>query len=306
MKRKKKATKSNKASRAIAKLPVEIRRYIKGKVVDISSASEYHKKSWEIYRPLLGSDVSERGKDRYRLSDVLYGDFLYSLNQCLSDTFKSSFPMKGGDWIAEALCYSAYKIGRAGELDDNSLQDLPMWDPGCPVSDAWDRLGNLPVPPFEEVILEEPKPGSKWRQRRDCGYEPPKVRVSRAYSEDRSNLPTLTIELEGQHVCTLMKASSAPRDPDDRQLVLAEAKRLWDSVVKWLKSEMGLGHFKVGRPKTGLGWEAAFLHDHMRLSWSQVGKRLCPVRHKHTKSCIDNYHQQAKQYWKRIEKTSTA
>ena len=305
MKRKKRASKSDKSSQAKAKLPVEIRRYIKGKVVDISSASEYHKKSWEIYRPLLGSDVSERGKDRYRLSDALYDDFLYSLNQCLSDTFKSSFPMKGGDWIAEALCYSAYKIRRAGNLDD-TLQGFPMWDQSRPVSDAWDRLGNLTVPRFEEVILEEPKPGSTWLPRQDWSYETPKVRVSRAYSEDRSNLPTLTIELEGEPVCTLMKASSAPRDPDERQLVVEEAERLWDSVVKWLKSEMGLGHFDVGRPRTGLGWEAAFLHDHMRLSWSQVGKRLCPVRHKHTKSCIDNYHQQAKQYWKRIEKTSTA
>ncbi len=89
MKRKKKASKSDKSSQAKAKLPVEIRRYIKDRVVDISSASKYHKKSWDLYRPLLGSDVSERGKDRYRLSDTLYDDFLYSLNQCLSDTFKS-------------------------------------------------------------------------------------------------------------------------------------------------------------------------------------------------------------------------
>ncbi len=282
----------------------EFSRYIRGRVVDISDASDFFKKSWEIYRSLVATHVSERGSYRYELSEAFLNSFFRELRNATRGHTRLPYKIAGPNLVAEMLCLAAYAGSPLDVIDELPFDyefETDVWASSRLISEAWARLGKLPVPGPETAILVESEPGKDWRLG-DRRSQAPRVGVTLQYNEDRNGLPALTLEVVGEPVCLLMRAKSTPPDPDKRKLAREEAERLWNSLVWWSRAAVGVGELEGGRPATGRGWQAAFLHDHERLSWAQVARRLCPSEHRHTTACRDNYRQQAKQYWHRIRK----
>ena len=273
------------------KTPTEFSRYIRGRVVDISGASNFFKKSWEIYRSLVATHVSDCGSYRYELSEAFLNSFFRELRNATRGHTRLPYKIAGPNLVAEMLCLVAYAgqpVDVIEEVTSDYESESDVWASSRLISEAWARLGKLPVPGLETAILVESEPGKGWRSghRRS---QAPRVGVTLQYNEDRNSLPALTLEVVGEPVCLLMRAKSTPTDPDERQLAREEAERLWNSLVRWSRAAVGVGELEGGRPATGLGWQAAFLHEHAGFSWPKVARELCSKNHKHDSSCADNY-----------------
>ena len=215
--------------RSAMRIPRQVKECIKGRTVDISTASPYFKKSWNIYRPLVARDALETRRNRYKLSKAFFKHFIACLAQELSPTLER-YNLNAGDLVASALSYTAYDVGRAarGQIDVSEyINEMPLWPkrgpvpdfltpplqtlPPRPISEAWRRLGDLPIPPPEVVTLEEPVSGKKWQQPQDVLSDRPRISVILAYNENKEALPQLTIEIKGEPVCLLMRANSPPQ-----------------------------------------------------------------------------------------------
>jgi hypothetical protein len=296
-------------------------RLIKGRTVNISAASNYSKKGWNIQCDAMGRDVKKEGKNEYALSPPFFGVFLSKLRSVLAS--RVSWPsMNAADLIAGALCSAAYEMEDAYSAEFDPSDELPVWSEERPISDAWEQLGDLPIPWPESIVLEEwkdqwgparaPEPARDSMVLRECKDQqrPLQAKVLRnrvaigfAYEQKKENLPNLTVEIEGAPVCLLMKASSQhPCTPDERDSNVEAAQRLWTRISRRLSSFIGVGQLQPGKPQTGLGWRAAVLRDHAGFSWPKVARELCPKNHKHDSSCADNYRKQAEQYWNKLRK----
>jgi hypothetical protein len=284
-------------------IPQQLSKYMRRNLVDISDATGYFKKSWEVYRPLVAKHVIERSGGRYKLSGAFLKDFLRELRNTTEGHTQLPYKIAGANLVAEMLCWaaSARSLAVPDELPSDYECKTDVWPSSRPISEAWARLGRLQVPQLETAILMQSEPGKKW----DLGHrwsEEQKVGVSLQFNEDKNALPALALEVVGEPVCLLMRARHSPRDPDERRQDREEAVRLWRSIERWVQAAIRVGELHGGRPATGLGWQAAFLHDHEGLSWAQVARRLCPSQHTHTEACGDNYRKQAEQYWRRIRR----
>lgn len=298
-----------------------VERLIKGRTVNISRASRYFKKHWGIQYPAMSKEIKKEGENEYALSPAFFGVFLSKLRSVLAS--RVSWPsMNAADLIADALCAAAYEMEDAYSAEFDPSDELPVWSEEHPISDAWEQLGDLPIPWPEGIVLEQwedqwgparaPEPAPDSMVRRECeDQQRPlqakvlrnRVAISFAYEQKKESLPNLTVEIEGAPVCLLMKASSQhPCAPDQRDSNVEAAQRLWSTISMQLSSFIGVGRLQPGRPRTGLGWQAAFLREHDGFSWPKVARELCPKNHKHDPSCADNYRKQAEQYWNTLRK----
>ncbi len=301
----------------------DVERLIKGRTVNISAASKYSKKGWNIQCDAMGRDVKKEGENEYALSPAFFGVFLSMLSSVLAS--RVSWPsMNAADLIADALLAAAYEMEDAYSAEFDPTDELPVWSDERPISDAWEQLGDLPIPWPEGIVLEqwedqwgparapEPAPDSMVLGEREDQQRPlqaeflrNRVAISFAYEQEKENLPNLTVEIEGAPVCLLMKASSQhPCAPDQRDSNREAAKRLLSTISKQLSSFVGVGRLQPGRPPTGLGWQAAFLRDHRGFRWPKVARELCPKNHEHDSSCTENYRKQAEQYWNKLRKNA--
>ena len=299
----------------------DVERLIKGRTVNISAASKYSKKGWNIQCDAMGRDVKKEGKNEYALSPAFFGVFLSMLSSVLDS--RVSWPsMNAADLIANALCFAAYEMEDAYSAEFVPSDELLVWSGERPISDAWEQLGDLPIPWPEHIVLEQwedqwgparaPEPvtdsmvlGEREHQQRPLQAEVlrNRVAISFAYDRRKEKLPNLTVKIKGAAVCLLMKASSQhPGAPDQRDSNVEAAQRLLSTISKQLSSFVGVGRLQPGRPRTGLGWQAAFLREHYGFSWPKVARKLCPKNHKHDSSCAGNYRKQAEQYWNTLRK----
>lgn len=287
-----------------ASLPPDVTARIQGRVVDISGASRFHEKQWEIHRPQLPTSVEDRGTDHYELSAKFFPAFEKQLRIMLGKGLRKESGAPA-NLIISAICYLADEGERSRNLDSDALQHWPVWPSSRSISEAWEELGLLPIPWLDSVTIEQPAPGSRWRKRIDVDSGFPKAKVDPYFNTDKEELPRLTIEIEGAPVCRLMRAHYRLGDEEKQRAMRKEAKQFWDAIVLWSSSALGFGHPSKGRPKTGQGYKAAFLHDHLGLSWGQVAQRLCPKDHRHLADCKENFRKQAEQYWGRIRAQHT-
>ena len=285
MKRKKKASKSDKSSRAIARLPVEIRRYIKGKVVDLSASSPYYRKHARTVIGRLDDVLTKKDSDRYVLHASFFSFFMDVL--CLEVDLHYDLPyINAGDFPAYALFDAGRLFKRVTfteEEVDVEESDNYLWPHARPISEAWARLGNVNVP-----------------MNRSYNFSDPRMMMGLRWERDRQALPKLTIEIKGEPVCLLMKAKQSLQNPVEQLAAQKEAKVIWIALLNKLSLWAEITRVERGRPGKG-GRRAAFLHDQKGLSWVRVAKKLCPIRHEHDRKCGDNFRSQAEQFWDHLQ-----
>jgi hypothetical protein len=304
--------------------------------VDIGLASDFSKNHWKIYSRIDADHTDEISTDRYGLSQRLLdatGRHLLELRKDEKNCLRLGY--KPCDILVIPLCRAAQTVGRPSqEPDDDSdwLEKQPIWEIGHPISEAWTDLDKLPVPWDVEASLRLDSHTKKWvtrppRQGKEDADEvqermraiaktggnrffksPPPERsdqtdrfvvcISRKFQNRKSELPKLTIEVEGAPVCQLMKTFQTKQKSTDK--VFKEAQALQDAIKNWMGHSMGPRKIKPGRQSMGKGYKAAFLHDHEGLSWAQVAKKLSPLDNSaHSRETL---RKQAEQYWKRLRK----
>lgn len=275
-------------------LPVDIRRYIKGKVIDLSTATKYYRRCAESVRPRLRPVLEEKAEAKFELERKFFRFYMKLLRELVARNYARS-EMKGADFLARAL----YRAGCLYAREQQPLDPSPflLWPDTRPITDAWRRLGESGVPGGRQVVLEDPGPGQKLRLPRRGEFGFPRIRLSLIFTQDREKLPKLTIEIEGEPVCILMKGGYLLRDPEERRAVRKDSKRIWEGVTPWLLADLGIGQLKRGKPAGHLGPEAAYLHDHHGLSWTQIAEKVCPKKHTHDWNCKENLRTQARQFW---------
>lgn len=129
------------------------------------------------------------------------------------------------------------------------------------------------------------------------------LKIEPYFNDNRKELPKLTIEIEGQPLCALMKAQHTVRKNQPNRDV---AKELWDEIARRLCISLGFRQARRGRPKTDMGFQAAFLHYHLGWNWPKIARELCPTNHTHTNMCEDNYYVHSKKYFTRLRKAVSA
>jgi hypothetical protein len=156
------------------------------------------------------------------------------------------------------------------------------------------------------VVIEDPGPGHKLRAPISGDYEFPRIGLGLRVNGDRSRLPKITIDLEGELVCVLMKGMYWSSDPYDLRARRNAAKRIWDALYGELRLLVGAGCSDEGRPADLRPDAAAYLKYFHGLSWRLVAEQLCPAKHidtehTHTEKCKENFRKAVANYFKRLK-----
>jgi hypothetical protein len=313
---------------------LDVEEFVQGSQVNLKTAREFSKKSWKIYSQLVPDDARQVSSDLYEVSDRL----LEKAKTGLAERSAYLKRNKKVDVFAAAMCRAAWEIGTASEEPDDNWENWnwfygqPIWGANHPISEAWAGLGSMKVPSDIEGSLEFDSDTREWvdgpprlgaeieeisAENEDASnktggiftspappppdYTGPRViRISCSFRKEKIFLPGLTVKLEGAPICQLMKAfHSQARTPTVR----TDAENLWESISRWVARSSGIKRAKPGRPAMYQGEEAAFLHDPVKGdSWAKVARKLCRLPHQHDHKCAENFRQQAKQYWKSLEK----
>lgn len=282
-------------------IPSEIRECINGRVVDLSSASEYYRRHWETVLPRVRGQLRDRNRFRYELNKQFFQFFISRLREVIVQRYGRP-EMGAGDFVADALYRAGWLFGSTKKTRISGIDPGEIWQATRPISEAWQRLGRLPVPGETRGTVEIPETKAELRLPRPGEFYYPRIAMSLSCAQDRAALPKLTIEIEGESVCVLMKARYELEDPEERRAARKEARRIWNFLLKRLSVWAGIQEPRRGRPQEDLGSQAALLHDHHGLTWLQVAQQVCRKKHKHDTQCKENLRQQAKQFWKRLRK----
>lgn len=300
MKRKKRTGNAAAGTRSQTTVPKEMRRYVRGRIVDLSDASRYYRRFANEVFPRLQPVLKTKGDDRYQLAAGFFPFYIEVLQQLIGLHYGLPY-MNPGDFPAYALYHAGrhFRIATLVPMDDRTIgQEFELWPPTRPVSEAWERFGKsgfpinregyFAVPPCDAEALRVGEPGKG------------RLALRLRFSHNRQALPKVTVEIEGEPVCVLMKGMQS-LNPRERRAVRDEAKKIWRLMVKKLSSWAGISQAGPGHPAENLGGHAAFLHDHRGLTWLQVAENLCPLRHKH-ESCKLNFRIQAIQFYQHLRK----
>lgn len=300
-KRKKSPGRLGKAARNVSRqrvLPPDVRDLIKGRVVDLSSAHRYYKMVWDAVRPRLEAVVVERGKDRYKLATRFFQCFMESLGNLIEFPQIDRIDGTGADLIVSALYEAGMHYGTTPKPPAHG--PITLWPADRPISEAWQMLGKV-LPLFtQDVVFEDPGDGRELRSPGASEYQFPRICLRIRVSGDRTALPKIAIELEGELVCVLEKGMYYSLNPYDQRARRNEAKRVWDALLKELGVMVGIGHPFEGRPADLRPDLAAHLKYSHGLQWLQVAEQLCLKKHTHTKKCKDSIRKAVASYFKRL------
>jgi len=306
-----------------ADIPARFREQVKGKLVDISGASWYFKRRWDIYRRLVSKQATPVGTDLYELKEGFFPSFVSCLQDLhLQDQWRKVDP---ANVIAEALCWAAHQAEPDDAAIDEALSFVPFADPADrhldeddafsfldsvskaePISEDWQKLGKNRVPLLEPMTLRwdyddshtKKKKEKKWVRgyRDDC----PVVNVIPKYNDDRTKRPALSVKIEGAPVCFLMKAYGRNK-VDATNTQESDAETLWKALQHWLAVALGFKKPTGGAPALGKGPKAAWLHEHLGETWTRVAQRLDHTQNP-SREVVENYRKQAEQFWARLRK----
>lgn len=265
-------------------IPKEIESCIRGRTVDLSTASKYHRRLFELARPRLQPLLIEKGENRFELKKDLWQFFLPCLEEVVRQ-HHSQGEMKKADFIAKAL-YRAGSLYKRHPASRAAESPKPLWPPDRPILEAWKRTDN------SRFLL-----GGDFRLQ--VSGENSELEVRYRFSSDTTKLPKLEIEIEGEPVCALANSRFRPADPEIGRELRLKGKKVWDSLCKKLAISLGVLEPKAHRPLENLGKQAAYRHDHCGMSWNETARLICPQRHQHGHKCKENLRTQARQWYAR-------
>ena len=248
-------------------LAVQIKSCIRGRAVDVPTAHKCFRKFAELACLRAKLEVTERSPNHYDLNELFFRLF----GKHLRELTRSQPPaeMNGADLIARAVYRAAWLWGRKPQKVLISPDQL--WIRGAPISRAWEKLGQLSADAVNtSIVLEDA--GAKLRLPRPNQFEFPRIKLSLSCSNDRQSLPMLTIQIEGEPVCVLIKAMYELRDPKRRRTVRKDAERIWESLMPYMTR---IRHPKGGRLREVHLREAAYLRDFHGWSWRRIGDHFC-------------------------------
>ena len=280
-------------------LPQDVQNLIRRRVVDLSSAHKYYKMVWDAVRPRLEPVVKELGGERYELANGFFQFFMESLCNIMKSPKPNRIDGTGADLIVTALHYAAMHYGLTSKRP--TLGPVLLWPDGRPKSEAWRGCGEPRALVTHEVVLEDPGLDREVREPISPDYEFPRICLRLRVNGNRSELPKLTIELEGERTCVLMKGMYYSCDPYDQRNRRNEAKRIWDALLKELRVLVGIGQSYEGRPDDLRPDVAAYLKYFRGLSWSEVAKQHCPKKHTHDSKCMENIRKTVAYFFKRLK-----
>jgi hypothetical protein len=233
---------------------------------------------------------------RYEFSVPLFAFFKCALRHLLANPPMDAQNMSPADLIAQAVFRTAWMYGTPLPNPDRDRGEL--WPRNRPICEAWLRLGKYePLSGAEIMTKEELSDGTL--RFPSPGFLLPRIAQRISYSTDKNKLPKIVIEIEGEPVCILYKSRYNLRDLEERTSVRAEAKRMLDCLIKDLLVNFQVKYSRANRPLINLGQEAAYLHDHRRLSWREVANQICPRKHSHDFTCRTNLRKQAEHWYRR-------
>lgn len=240
--------------------------------------------------------VQQREDTRY----VLSGDFLDFFRPYWEERLSRN-GNDPGTIPAEHFVHAIYSTAFIYQVPRRRLERDPrqIWPAGRPLREAWQRYGDLPET-FGETHLYLGDPGGKssFRMAFSRPLIPATLAVRSHIRVDKSRLPKIDISIEGEPVAFLLKAQFLNGNPAEAVRIRAEAKRIWDCVFKAVAIDFNVASATASRPRTGLGREAARLHDHLGYSWKRVARELCPQDHCHSNACKERYRTAARDWWK--------
>ncbi len=304
MKRKKRTGNAAAGTRPRTNVPKEIGRYVEGRIVDLSDASRYYRRFAKEVIPRLQPVLKAKGDDRYQLAAGFFPFYIEVLRQIIGLHYGLPY-MNPGDFPAYALYHAGRHFGMATlvPMDDRTIeQEFEVWPPTRPVSEAWERFGKSGFPINRVNYFAVPPCDAEALRVGEQGKERLALRLR--FSHNRQALPKVTVEIEGEPVCVLMKATQTLNSREGHA-VRDEAKKIWRLVVKKLSSWAGISQAGRGRPRENLGRQAAFLLDHRGLIWPKVVERLCRKKHRHNMNCKENLRRQRRQFWASLRRASS-
>lgn len=282
--------------RLARRLPPAISKLIKGRVVDFTNASPYFRRLAADARIRIQAELEVRGDFRYSLGVRLFAFFRFALLELVANPPADTEDYVPGDFVAQAIYRTAWLYGNPIPAEKDDRFDL--WPPSKPIAHAWERLGTYaPLSGGERLVLEELPTGEL--RFPNPGFLLPRIEQRITYNTDKNKLPKITIEIEGEPASVLYRSRYVLRDPEERAKIRREAKRLLESLCRHLLITFQVRHSKANRPVINLGQEAAYLHDHKRLSWRKVAQKACPRNHTHDFGCQTNLRKQAEQWYRR-------
>jgi hypothetical protein len=290
---------------AVMTLPDEVRRRIKGTTIDMVGASKFNLEMFKIVRQRLASSLTENSEYRYRLNPDLFRSFLHHLGGRVwvfeRDRAIQPADSMAANLIAEAMWQTAWEY----KIPPRPPRPNPAWPPDRPISEAWPGAADsgLDLQSRCACTLDGGVTYVPLRLVSDAQPSSSAVFLCFRYDPDITQIPKMTVEVMGAPISVLIRAAWAvgyrhhPRmDP-----IPKETKQVLKHIFRQILSRFKVGHTDAHRPPSNNGWNAARLHHHDGLSWTNVAARLCPEKHSHGNACREKYRKQAEQYWKRCK-----
>jgi hypothetical protein len=276
--------------------PPDVESLINGRIVDLSNVHKKYGQLWDAVRPRLRALVVDRRQGKYELDSSFFELFLESLRE-LMKPFGSN-RRNAPDLIALALFNAGFEYGTP---ESPVREPIVLWPGERPVSEAWQMFGEPRALATRDVVLEDPGPGHELQTPSSSDYEFPRIHLRIRVNGDPSALPKITIELEGELACVLMKGMYWSSDPDDLRARRNDAKRIWNALFGKLAVMVGIRQPYEGRPIDPRMEGAAHLKYMYGLTWRQVAAQLCSEKHEvHTKVCQERFRNGVKALWKRL------
>jgi len=300
-KRNKSPDRLGKAARNVSRqggLPPDVRNLIKGRVVDLSKAHEYYKRLWTAVLPRLWVVVEERRCESYKLDARFFEYFTEFLLKAKKFIRPDGSTENAADLIAWALYCAGMQYGTIPEIPPP--RSILVWPENRPFSEAWQSLRKLEAIFTQDVVLEDPGPDCGLQIPTSSDYRFPRICLRVSVSGDQNALPKITMEIEGELVCVLMKGMSYPRDAKDQGTRRNDAKRIWNALLRYLRCVVRIDQPYAGRPREVRLEKAAYLKFFDGLKWRQVAEQLCQKKHTHTKNCRESFRKGVANYFKQL------
>lgn len=262
-----------------------LKRYFGRYWVDVSEASAFHKREACLYAK--HSDlVTVESSNRYRLTPEVFRQLSRLVRKYMIRTANDGH-ISAADQIA---FFFMRAVENAAEIELAELSTEELWSEfrfnWCPTCHVEYRTVLVTT---EGRIKEQPQTfvlSSK-----------DQLEIHFEFESDPDEVPSLSLHLSGAPVCRLMNAAIIQNDvePEGQQ-----ADRLLKEVFRLVRAKFGFQKLSEGRPKGGVGFQAAHLVSEGK-SLFTVARELCEVDHQHNSACKDRIRKAVSTFWKNRE-----
>jgi hypothetical protein len=289
--------------------PPAVKDLIRGSVINLSAASDFHKKKAEV-ATLLQDFVEPLPNCHYRLQNNFDRYFFINLHLFLRNDGR-----RPADALAEALFF----LGRQwAKIDYGKLPvaKTPSDDFLC---SAWKDAAD-----WDAFLVRDACIGQLWWHNLGAdgrvrawsgGFDPSDFSLRIDFEWDTTKPPSVMIRVKGEPATILMKwwMTLNPNSPPQKHEGIKELREkvdtVLDSIVGSLKTDLKLTRPTKGRPRMDFGEQAAYLLDHEKQSISLIAKRLRQLPQDASASvrrqCFDRIRKAANNYYKLLRSDYT-